>query len=48
MSGYDSLKNYVLLSRRSATVAQWIVRWISNSEVVGLSPISGVFKCVGV
>ena len=44
--GYGSLKNYGLLQRRAAAVAQRIARWTSNSEVVGSSPISGVYKGV--
>ena len=46
LSGYDSFKNYGLLQRRAAAVAQRIARWTSNSEVVGSSPISGVYKGV--
>ena len=47
MNGYDSLKNYGLLQRRAAAVAQRVTRWTSNSDVVGSRPISGVYKNLG-
>ena len=47
LSGYDSFKNYGLLQLRAVAVVQGIARWTFNSEFVGSSPISGVYKGVG-
>lgn len=47
MNDYDSLKNYGLLQRRAAAVAQQVVRWTSNLEVVRSRLVSGVYKSVG-
>ena len=47
MKSCDSLKNYGLLQRRAAAVAQRVTRWNSNSDVVGSRPISGVYKSLG-
>ena len=41
---YDSLKNYDLLQRQAAAVAQLTAYWTSNADVVRLSPINGVYK----
>ena len=47
IKSYDSLKNYGLLQRRAAAVAQRVTRWTSNSDVVSSRPISGVYKSLG-